>query len=71
MGEYPKFLSRYYEQGCNNTNTVLGYWYWYCVVFLFLILFVLVFVTANFPTKKPPLGRDIGSPQSLTKGLRG
>ena len=26
MGEYLKFLSRYYEQGCNNTNTVLGYW---------------------------------------------
>ena len=41
------------------------------VVFLFLIPFVLVFTTADFPTKKPLMGRDTDIPQSLTKGFRG
>ena len=44
--------------------------YWYWVVFLFLTPFVLVFVTADFPTEKLLLDRNIDFLQSLTKGFR-
>ena len=41
------------------------------MVFLFLIPFILVFVTADFPIKKQPLGRDVDFPQSLTENFSG
>ena len=60
---------RYWSIGIGSIGR---YWYsyWYWVVFLFLTPFVLVFVTADFPTEKPLLGRDIDFLQSLTKGFR-